>query len=290
MIPVYQGPVFDAHHHLWDCTSGARPWLDEPEMRDLRGSGHALAHRAVFGGAFAGTIWIEGLSCDPEAELAEAEALRLASNGRVNTGLVAHAPLDAPDIARRLDRLQAISPALRGIRDIVAHAPGTPSPARAPDLLDRPGFLNGLKELERRGLVFDLMLRPGQMEDVSHLLKSVPDLITVVEHCGSPNDQSEEGLRAWYRGIALLAAHPGCHMKVSALHCLVEDCSDRCLAMVLDPLYVAFGAERMAFGTDWPVHDRHCPGPESLAAVKRITARWPEPDQRHLVHDTARRV
>ena len=284
----YTGPIIDAHHHLWDDVAGQIPWLDGDAA--LRASGVVAAHEAVLGAGLAGTVWIEAVAGDPEAELVRAEAVRVAREGRLCTVLIAHADLDAPDLPARLDRLQAISPALRGIRDIVAYQPGAPSFARAPDLLDRPGFARGLAELARRGLCFDLMLRPRQMARAAELLEQVPGLTVALEHCGTPHDRTADGLRTWGEGISRLAALPGCHVKVSALHCLFDVPTDRDMAGVVERLRRAFGAQRMAFGTDWPGHDRHCPAPEALALMKRVTRDWPAMAQRSLFHDTARRL
>jgi predicted TIM-barrel fold metal-dependent hydrolase len=280
-VKRYDGPVIDAHHHLWPPDRALVPWLDPA----LHVAGSAAAHQALFASAFTATVWIEAVSPDPEAELRAAETTRLQTKGRLCSALVAHAPLDAPDIALRLDRLAAISPALRGIRDIVSPGPFT----RAPDLLARPAFARGLAELARRGLSVDLMLCPAQMEQAAALLAAVPTLRVAVNHAGAPHDTTDAGLALWERGLAALAALPGVIVKVSALHCLFPASDDAALGRILGPLQAIFGADRLAMGTDWPVHDRHCPAPEALAAFDRLTAGWATADRRAFFHDTAAR-
>jgi L-fuconolactonase len=274
-------PVIDAHHHLWPPDPALVPWLDAP----LHAAGSPAAHAALFGDAFTATVWIEAVSPDPEAELRAAETVRQQTGGRLCTALVAHAPLDAPDIEARLDRLMSISPALTGIRDIISPGPH----ARAPDLLARPAFARGLAALARRGLSFDLMLRPAQMQDAAALLGSIPTLRVAINHAGAPHDTSPTGLALWTDGLTALAAHPGTIVKVSALHCLFATPDDTALAGILTPLRTIFGAHRLAFGTDWPVHDRHCPGPQAVATLARLTASWPDTERRALFHDTAAR-
>lgn len=29
--PLYDGPIIDAHHHLWHLSGGHHPWLTNPE-------------------------------------------------------------------------------------------------------------------------------------------------------------------------------------------------------------------------------------------------------------------
>ena len=86
----------------------------------------------------------------------------------IGAALIAHAPLDAEDIGDRLDACAALSPAFRGVRDILS-----PHVARGPDLLDRPGFLLGLRALAARGLIFEAMLTPPQMQRAAEVLGQV---------------------------------------------------------------------------------------------------------------------
>jgi len=288
-VPAYAGPVIDAHHHLWRARPGAHPWIEGNAAlaRDFTAADHAAAFAAT---PIAATVWVEALAADPEAELAAAEAERQASRGRVASALIAHAPLDAPDIGERLDRLAAISPALRGVRDIVSAGAGRPSPARHPDLLARPGFRAGLAALAARGLVFDLMLRPHQMPQAARLLSALPDLRVAVEHAADPWDQSPEGLAAWRAGLAALAALPGAVLKVSALQCHDPGWSRDSLRRLMDAMVESFGPERLAWGSDWPVHDLACPGPVALEALRDVTADWPAPAQHALFAGTAAAV
>jgi predicted TIM-barrel fold metal-dependent hydrolase len=278
-VTLYAGPVIDAHHHLWPEDAALVPWLDA----GLRAAGSAGAHGVTFAGALTATVWIEGVARDPEAELRAAEEVRQATGAALCTALVAHAPLDAPDLSERIDRLGAISPALRGIRDIIAPGPF----ARGDDLLSRPGFAAGLGDIARRGLAFDLMLRPAQMDAAADVIAAVPGLRVAVEHAGAPHDTSTEGMALWARGMARLAALPGVIVKVSALQCLNPDWADQEFGTLVERLRAMFGAQRMAMGTDWPVHDRHCPAPESLATFRRLTEGWNAAEQRAFFHDTA---
>lgn len=281
-MPLHDGPVIDAHHHLWTTRPGSHPWLEgrafgrslEPEDYD----------RVFAGQGIAATVWIEALATDPMAELADAEALRRSTNGRIGAALIAHVPLDAPDVGDRLDACARISPALRGVRDILS-----PHVARAPDLIERPGFLAGLRALEARGLVFEAMLAPPQMRPAADLLAQVPDLAVALEHVGSPHDRSDEGLALWREGLDAFAALPRSIVKLSAMQCLEPAWTDESLGAILEPVAARFGPRRMCLGTDWPVHDETCPGPEALDTLRRLTMNWSAEDRRSVFETTARR-
>lgn len=280
-MPLYSGPMIDAHHHLWRLSKGSHPWLDHPDRKTLRRDVGPADYRATFHASpITATVWIEALAADPFAELALAERDRIASGGRIATALIGHQPLNAPDIGDRLDRMAAISPAFRGIRDIVAAEPGKPGFARSPDLMDDPAFFDGLAALAARNLVFDLMLRPAQMAQAAALLSRLPDLTVAIEHVASPHDPSPAAMALWRDGLHRLAALPGTVIKVSALQCLAPGWSDDSLCRYLDPITEIFGPARMCMGTDYPVHDETCPGPAAIATFLRLTRDWDVIDQR----------
>ncbi|MEM7722000.1 MAG: amidohydrolase family protein [Pseudomonadota bacterium] len=282
-MPAYTGPIIDAHHHLWTIKPGSHPWLDG---HGLQRSFAASEYAAEFSDhTIVGTVWIEALAADPIAELTEAERVRLATQGRIGTALIAHAPLDADDVADRLGAYRAISPAFRGVRDILS-----PHLARSENLMARPGFLRGLRALAAHGLAFEAMLVPDQMRVAAALFRQVPELPVALEHVGSPHDRSAAGLALWRAGLDALAALPNVVLKVSALQCLEPEWTDESLHSILAPIKTRFGAERMCVGTDWPVHDQTCHGSKALDALKRITADWSESEQESLFHRTARRL
>ncbi len=204
--------------------------------------------------------------------------------------IVAHAPLETPDIAARLDRLADAAPQLAGIRDIVAVRPGHPSFARAPDLLRRPAFAAGLAELARRGLVFDAMLEPWQMADALALARRLPDLQIVIEHAGSPDFASEEGAQLWRDAMRAAAALPNVAVKISALHCRMPGWTDAGLVEPIRDLVDWFGPTRLAFASDFPVHDRTVPFARAFDSFAEAVSDLSEQEQAALFHDTTRRL
>jgi predicted TIM-barrel fold metal-dependent hydrolase len=106
---------------------------------------------------------------------------------------VALTDLSAVDLAQRLDRQQAFSK-LRGICQIIGRHLKEDARHGTNELLDNPDWLSGLKVLAARGLSFDLQMIPPQMPAVLALLKQVPYLKVALCHCGSPRDQTIEGL------------------------------------------------------------------------------------------------
>lgn len=287
MPHLYDGPVIDAHHHLWSFTASDYPWLAEPGREALARDFRPADHRAALAGhEVVGTVWIEALAADPFAEAVQAQ--RWAdSDPRICNAIIAHCPLDAPDVGDRLDRLIAVVPNLRGIRDIVTwRGPGR-SPARRGGLLDDPAFSRGMQALAERNLSFDLMLLPHQMDAAATLLARHAGLQVIIEHAGSPEDQSDAGLSLWRGGMERLAALPRSAIKVSALHCLDASWSAESIKARIMQVLEAFGVDRTCFATDFPVHDLSRPAAAALDDFRAAVSLLSADEQRALFHDTA---
>jgi L-fuconolactonase len=273
---LYDGPICDAHLHAWRYDAATHPWLAAAEAAPLRRDWTRADYRAALAGLdVRASVWVEALAVDP---LAEARAAAAVATTDFATALVAHAPLDAPDLSERLAALRAL-PGLRGIRDIVA-----PGFARRPDLLGTAGFAQGLEHLAEGGLVFDLLLEPAQMLPAAGLVQRLPGLQVVLEHAGSPGDA------AWEPGITALAALPNVAVKLSALHCRVPGWTDDSLARLILQVLALFGPERVMVASDWPAHDRRVPLARSFLTFRRALRACPPAVQRAVFHDNARRI
>ncbi|MEM6381927.1 MAG: amidohydrolase family protein [Pseudomonadota bacterium] len=284
----YNGPIIDAHHHLWAPLKGNYSWLLDPSREALAHDVTPEDYANTFAGfSIAGSVVVEGHADDPVLEAKHAASWGRQSGKRVATGFVAHCPLDAPDIHERLAELRTNCPAVVGVRDIVAYVHDRPSFARAADLLSSPRFKVGLAALAAENLVFDLMLEPNQIGDAHTCLKTIPQLKVAIEHAGAPRDQSPAGLHAWRRSMAKLAELPNAVVKVSALQVHDSNWTVPSLRRVFDPLTDLFGPSRMMMGTDYPVHDLACPGPEAINAFIELTQGWNENDQAAFFFDTA---
>ncbi|MGO4124535.1 amidohydrolase [Inquilinus sp. YAF38] len=298
MTQLYDGPIIDAHHHLWDLSMDRHPWL-RPAQGEMVFGDNARLRRNYLPADYrtdaknqpvVATVHIEA-SWDPADPVAETEWLEtLDKADSTASRYVAHVPLELSDAAALLEQ-QAAFPRVVGIRDILSWHP---DPARSfvarPDRMDDPSWRRGLALLAALGLSFDLMIYPGQMADALRLVRDFPDQVFILNHCGSPADRDPEGMARWRTGLAALGREPNVHLKISDLVAYDHDWTPDSLRDVVLTCLDAFGPGRSIFASDFPVAGLHASFDQVWDGFKAFTADLTPAEQRALFHDNARRL
>jgi predicted TIM-barrel fold metal-dependent hydrolase len=296
---IYDGPIIDAHHHLWDLGLHRHPWL-AADAGELGGLGELASLKRNYLPAdyrrdaarqnVVATVHVEaGWRADDC--LGESHWLEtLDKSEGVAQRYVAHAPLASPD-APALIETQAAFPRVVGIRDILSWTddPNQRFAARG-DLMDDPAWRAGLSRLARHSLVFDLMVFPGQLGDAARLARAFPDQPFILNHCGSPIDRDDEGMRRWRDGLALLAQSPNVSIKISDLVAYDHDWTLDSLRRVVRHCIDCFGTKRALFASDFPVAGRHASFDEIYEGFKTIVSEFSHGEQRALFFANAQRL
>jgi L-fuconolactonase len=232
--------IIDTHQHLWTADY---VWLADPSLVKIRRDYTVDDLRQNLRAAGVDrTVLVEAARC----EIAEThEFLALAAATDEILGVVGWAPLADPALPGLLD---ALSGPLVGVRDQVQGMPD--------DALDDPAIRAGLATVAARGLVNELVVRPGQLPAVARAVAALPDSRFVLDHLGKPRVAAgPRGLREWEALIAPVAALPNVVAKLSGLvaeadwaQWTVED-----LRPFVERAVELFGTERLMFGSDWPV-------------------------------------
>jgi L-fuconolactonase len=246
--------VIDAHHHVWDLAVRDQPWISGPAMAAIRRSfslDDLRPHAAAAG--VAATVLVQTVDVAAETP----EMLALAARDPLVAGVVGWTDLTSPAIAGELGRLAACPGGGRlvSIRHQVQSEPD-------PDWLRRHDVIRGLRAVAAAGLCYDLVVRPHQLPAAIHAATAVPGLTFVLDHAGKPRIGGGD-LTGWAAAVRGLAALPNAVCKLSGLVTetapelepgTTSDYAVRAaFAEVADVVLSAFGADRVMFGSDWPV-------------------------------------
>ncbi|HEX3347490.1 MAG TPA: amidohydrolase family protein [Acetobacteraceae bacterium] len=290
----YDGPVIDAHHHLWDASMGRHPWMTDPDS-PLKAFGNFEVLRRsylvpdylvdagpqpVMGSVFVEAGWDRSRPLAEEVRWVESLARPLAIAAR----RIAWAPLASPDVCSALDTL-AEDPGTVGVRETIRWHPD-PAKRWAPaGLMDDPSWRRGADALRARGMILELLMNPYQADDVVRLAREMPDLVIVVNHCGTPIDRDDAGVARWRSGLRAMGAQPNVAIKFSNFGAYGLDRSQTLMCCV-----EAFTPARAMFGTDYPVGRRAMTFQDICERAKDIVQGFSAGEQRALFHDTAARL
>ena len=224
-------PIIDAHHHLWPTDSPIASFPVERFLEEDIRTGHNIVG-TVFAECMAAyrTDGDEALKPVGETQFVVSTCPLGKPGPQIAAGIVGFANLRDPlAAARALDaHIEAGEGRFRGVRhNVYWHAEQdklTTGPRTFPrHLLLDDGFRAGLREVEARGLSYDVYMYSDQLPDLCSAADTLPDLQFVLCHLGGPVtvDRSPAGRREvfdlWRVHMAEAGKRPNIALKVGGL-------------------------------------------------------------------------
>ena len=288
----------DAHHHLWNLNKIHYPWLMARGVARFFGDPTPIQRDYLVGDFLndvgdlpvTSSVHIQ-VGADSSDSIAETRWLQSEAQQTplgIPNAIVAFCDLADGNADKILDA-QAESGNLRGIRQIVGLSPAEDAKSGRGALLDSSIWIDNLARLPSRHLSFDLQLVPVQLPAVSKVLARIPDLRVALCHCGSPHDQTEDGLAFWRSNLARFAELPNVYCKLSGF-CMFEQNWDaeRVKKTAMTAIDI-FGVDRCMFGSNFPVEKLYVSYNTLYSSYLDIAAEFSESEQQDLLADTARR-
>jgi L-fuconolactonase len=235
----------DTHVHFWDPTELRYDWLatvpaiNRPFLpADLLDAASDLQLEKI--------VFVQADAAPEQAIDEAAWVSKLAVDEPRIAGIVADARLEWGEAAR--PQLEGLStyPLVKGVRRLIQSEPL--------GFAVEDHFVRGVQILAQYGFSFDLCIYHPQLADVLTLVAQCPNISFVLDHIGKPDIRS--GLmEPWKRQIAELASFPNVHCKLSGM---VTEADHNAwqpadLRPYADHVLQSFGADRVMFGSDWPV-------------------------------------
>ncbi|NIK55670.1 amidohydrolase family protein [Kribbella shirazensis] len=267
----------DAHHHVWDLTVREQSWMAGPEMDPIRQT-FTIDDLAPLAAAadITSTVVVQTVGLVEET----VEFLELAAGNDLVAGVVGWVDLTADDVADQLAGLLARPDGsyLKGIRHQVHDEPDT-------DWLLRPDVQRGLAAVADAGLVYDLLTKPPNLPAAVQTARNLPQLTFAVDHISKP--AIGEPLDPWATQLRELAALPNVTCKLSGMvtEAPWHTWKPTDLQPYADVVLEAFGADRVMFGSDWPVCLLAATYAEVAETAETLTSAL-SPTERHAVFTT----
>lgn len=256
-------PIIDAHIHLFDTSRpGGVPW---PEKTDTALYKPALPPRYEALSAPYGIVGAIAVEASPLASDND-WLLGVAEKHPVIVGVIGDLVPGTASFRGDLERLHA-NPLFRGIRygnlwnrDLAAD-------------IDKPGFVDGLKELAQADLVLESANPDARLiQAVLAVSNRVPGLRLVVDHLPNASlPTAQSALKEYWANLHQLGENPQVFVKLSEIPVvqngeLVTD--PGFYREHLDVLWDIFGENRVLFGSDWPNSDHVAPFADTMRIVR----------------------
>lgn len=296
---LYDGPIIDAHHHLWDLSHGRHPWLTGQDQA-FRALGDVDYLRRDFlvpdylasidGQPVVASVYVEAAwdrSRPPQEEVDWLEAL--ARPAGIAARSIAWAPLRAPDCDAVLENL-ARRPTVVGVRETVRWHPDPAKRWVEGGLMIDPAWRRGVARLRHHGLLLELLMNPYQSDELARLADDFPQQDFVINHCATPVDQDPDGLARWRDGLEQMARRPNIAIKLSNFAAYSSDRSPASLRRTVMTCIDAFGPDRAMFGSDYPVARRHLGYRDLCDRFRESITDLSAFEQRRICHDNALRL
>ncbi len=229
----------DAHHHFWQWSKG---WFSRPEaVLSLDYLPETLEPILKAQGIHK-TIVVQTSPTVAETDF----LLELAQRSSFIGGVVGWLDLESADFPRQLETYRrnrhfvAVRPMLQSLPD--------------DDWILRPRVMESLSLIAETGLAFDFLTFPRHLPYVLQALERVPQLRSVMDHLSKPEIMVGK-MQPWQDLMREVALYPNVYCKLSGMMTEADplNWSREQLRPYADHVMEQFGAERVMFGSDWPV-------------------------------------
>jgi L-fuconolactonase len=234
----------DTHQHFWNLDEVDYPWLTPAHGPLYRTYEPPELEPQLKAAGIDRTVLVQSANsyADTDSMLAHADTYDWIG------AVIGWVPLLEPDeAARALDRYGR-HPKFRGIRHLIHEEPD-------PDWVVQDRVIEGLKVLAERAMIFEVVaVFPNHLKHVPTLAERVPGLTLVIDHLAKPPIK-ERDMEPWLTQLTAAARYPNVYAKVSGLNTAADwtSWSAADLRPYIDAAIDRFGADRLMFGSDWPV-------------------------------------
>ncbi|GAA5522138.1 amidohydrolase family protein [Aliifodinibius salicampi] len=231
----------DAHQHFWNYDKEKHNWIDESMSvlqqdflpSDLKSH---LDEKNIDA-----CVAVQADQTEEETDF----LLSLADRYSYIAGVVGWLDIKSPDFGEALENYSSYEK-LKGLRHVVQDEPD--------DFLLQSDFCRGISLIKEYNLTYDILIYEHQLPAAVKFVEKFPDQPFVLDHIAKPRIKEGE-MESWKQGIIELAQHPKVYCKISGMVTEADwkNWQKKDFRPYLDVIFEVFGADRLMFGSDWPV-------------------------------------
>jgi L-fuconolactonase len=230
----------DSHVHFWKYDKKRDAW-----MKDMKVLQHDFLpeHLALNlkRNEIDGCVAVQA----DQSELETRFLVEIAKTHDIIKGVVGWIDLSADNIEERLQHF-SVNQIIKGYRHVVQAEPA--------GFLLQENFLRGVSALKKYNYTYDVLIYHHQLPDAVKFVEKLPDQKLVIDHCAKPDIKNKE-ITEWKKYMQEISKQQNVYCKLSGLftEAAWKGWSVNEFYPYLDVVFEFFGADRLMFGSDWPV-------------------------------------
>lgn len=231
----------DSHQHFWKYDPVRDAWIDESMEAIQRDFLPKDLRPKLQKNGVDGCISIQADQSEKETHF----LLDLADKYDFIKGVVGWVDLKSPEIDERLEYFSQF-PKLKGFRHIIQAEPD--------GFMTDEIFIRNVNKLQLHQLSYDILIFENQLNETIQFVQRLPEVRLVIDHIAKPVIK-ESSFEQWATYMKKLASYQNVHVKLSGM--VTEADWDHWQKKDFEPYIETclehFGADRLMFGSDWPV-------------------------------------
>ena len=265
----------DAHHHFWKYNPVEYDWIDE-NMKNIRQDflpEHLIEELAKT--SIEGVISVQARQIIEETEW----LLELANEHSFIKGVTGWLPLVDPEIDKYLEKYSS-NKNLRAIRHVLQ--------GEADEYMLSKNFNRGILALKKYELIYEILISESQLKSAIKLVDNHPNQVFVLDHIAKPLIKSGR-LSPWKENIIEISKRPNVYCKLSGLvtEADYQSWTPENLVPYINVVLKAFGAERLLFGSDWPVCEVACEYKDWVNLIKAFLSQLSKIESNQIMGENA---
>ena len=270
----------DSHQHFWKYHQEDYPWMTDAHQAIRRDFLPEHLEPLLQSHEISGCIAVQAMQQLRETDF----LLSLASENSIIKGVVGWVPFCDSAVEAHIERYSN-NPSLVGFRHIIQDE-------RDDNFMLRSDFNAGIRLLKRYSLNYDLLIFERQLPQSILFVDMHPELSIVLDHIAKPNIRQATFDKNWAKNIRELAKREQVSCKLSGLVTEVKDAdwNIEILQPYFDTVLAAFGANRLLFGSDWPVCLLRSEYNEWVSTVHTLISRLSPSEQTSIMGENAARI
>jgi len=266
----------DAHQHFWIYNQEEYKWIDESMVKLRRNFLPSNLNRVLKRNGIDFCVTVQARQTLQETKW----LLELAQNNSFIKGIVGWVDLKSGSMEQDLEKFAAYKK-FKGVRHVLQDEDDD-------RYMLRLDFKQGLRQLEKYGLTYDILIYPRHIKYACNLVYEFPHQKFIIDHLAKPLIK-ESKIEPWKKDMQKLAREDNVLCKLSGMVTETnwDSWKQEDFVPYMETLLEVFGPNRLLFGSDWPVCTVAAKYRQVLKIVTNFISSLSQAEQAHIMGQNA---